>query len=137
MAPTTFVARFRDSVNAMILNSFTSEHFTNIDICRIFRSQKQGGTFITTLLDNNTVYVGPPIERTPTAEIEGMSVSLPDSGDLNGRDLALFDAIIVIKSRGLLEEPVKFVNLNEEQLKKLGTYETIEVIEDDGKYIII
>lgn len=135
-SPHTFIARLRDALNGMRLNNWQSDNFTITDVLSIFRSQRQGGTFIFTHTPAG-VYCGPPLTNTPHEAATTESQIHPSPGQLNAQDLSLFNAILVLKERGILDSPVRFVNVSNKQIEKLDSYEAIEFFQNDDEYIMI
>ena len=139
-SPNTFIARFRDALNGMRLNGWQSKDFTIEAASAVFRLLKSGGDFILTQDPEGGIYCGPPIR-------EGMSVQFSrgtviqgiEEHELDARDQDAFKAVAVLKSRGLLNQPLIFRNVSDAQLSLMSQqFESIEFFEDEpGQYIMI
>lgn len=138
-SPITYICRFRDAVNSMGLNSWTSELFTLQDCNDVFKFRKQGGTFILTHGPERTVRVGP---SRATEAIQSFAASaslvLTFSEPLNGVDNELFLAVVTLKERDLLKDRVAFINLTPSQIHRLEESPVIAYDEDPpGTHLIL
>lgn len=132
----TFAARLRDAINGMRLNDWASTLFTFRELEKVFSLLKQGGTFIITVQPNNVVYVGPKIKDNGTVMVDMLPQLKPKEGQFDARDKELFNAILVLKLRGVIEQPIEFVNATPEQAEWARTNE-FEVVQDEQALVII
>lgn len=132
----TFAARLRDTVNGMRLNEWKSPMFNLEDLERIFNLLKKGGSFIITIQPGGMVYVGPKIKDNGTVLVDSLPQLRPKEGQFDARDKELFNAILVLKLRGVIEQPIEFVNVSPDQADWARTNE-FEVVQAAQTLVII
>ena len=117
---TTYISRFRDAVNSMELNSWTSELFTLQQCNATFKFRKSDGPFIVTHGPDRTVRIGnsKPAALTQTFQ-STPSLALTSTTNLDATDEELFLAVITLKERELLDTRISFTNVSPSQLSRL------------------
>lgn len=135
----TYISRFRDAVNSMELNGWTSELFTIQQCNEVFKFRKFDGPFVVTHGPNRTVRIGPgrKAELTSTfVNTTSLALASPDPFDAVDEDL--FNAIVVLKERELLPSRVSFRNLTPSQLDRLESSPIIAYDEESpGVYLLL
>lgn len=135
----TYISRFRDAVNSMELNGWTSELFTLSKCNEVFRFRKFDGPFIVTHGPHKTVRIGPGRKAELTSQfIQSTSLALSGSTTFDAADEELFSAIVALKERELLSSNVSFHNLTPSQLERLENSPVIAFDEESpGVYILL
>lgn len=134
----TFVARFRDALNGMRVNNWKSKLFTISDCEMVFSNLRAGGDFIITAMDGK-VYVGPRIKDNGVVNVAKAEAAVtPTDGQIDGRKEGVFEAFMLLKSHGYIDNPLRFVNLSEQQQEKAESEPTIEFFNNgDGEFVMI
>jgi len=137
----TFAARFRDALTGLQVNNLLPQLFDKSKCLTIFSKFNQGGDFVVSQLSPTQVFVGPRLPKTvlinqpsqPGTKIEAVVES-----ELDARDNEVFDAIFLLKTRGLLDTPIKFKNVTQQQYDRVSSdlYTEFEEVKP-GLYIMI
>jgi hypothetical protein len=138
-SPVTYSCRIRDAINGFKLNGFSSTLFTLEQLSTIFKCLKAGGTFIFTDYTNNKVLCSSKETARPSGTILALpSFTIAREYELDARDTAVLDAVLVLKNRNLYVSPLVVVNLSPSQLTTLDNlYPNVDVTRiDEGSHLL-
>lgn len=139
-SPNTFVCRLRDALVGFARNGWESELFSLEQCEGIFNVLKKDGTFVFRKQDGG-VWVGPLEKHAFNVESVAKEVVVKcRRGELDAADRTLFDAVVVMKDRGLITEAIKFRNVTDDQVARLERNPHIEFFQPndtDGLYIML
>lgn len=121
----TFAGRMRDAVRSIKLNGWTSELFTTQKATKVFSILDNNSPFIFSMIKEG-VYCGPKKKQ-------ALKVASSPLGELADADLKnddeVFKAIITLKEKGYLPEPITFSTLSDEQKIAISHNPFLEFIE--------
>lgn len=131
----TFIARIRDAIKGMKLNSHASTLFTTAQCESVFSHLKCGGDFIFTKHTGNLIRCGARqrVEARGAVDSSNTVVSVSD-GELDARNEKVFDAVFLLKEMDIITDQVTFANLSTSQLERVQSSFNLELVETDKPY---
>jgi len=119
----------------MAVNGWVATDFTYEQAAKVFRSLQRGGDFVFSITSDG-VYCGPVTKHINASSKSGPVIALVASNEFDARNAEIWQAILTLKSNGLLDQPIPWRNISAEQLNQVPV--NIEFFESEpGLHLMI